>query len=759
MFVGSEMMNVTAAVDHGDGTQTWTVTRGLNGSTAAAHAVGIPVFGGADVELGVLLRGLSVADQDRTTLEELFGALPPDILNATNLGELLSAIASATGITLDDLLLALLGQQDLPWEQLDIGSVNLQTYASPQTLITFTGTLVVNGDGPQDVEANATIPADFAYVPGSSSLGGTPIADPAVSGSSGGQQLKWTLLQVPVGTSSLTFQVEPGIALGTETVSAEAHLRSVGTPNPTVSSDVAVTNTAPSAASIDANNPTTMSPDTLYLGHISAGQTSNFFRLTIAGGQRVSLLLGNLPADYDLIFYDASAAATHLRLSPSGSVIPVSDPAPSLTPAQDSLPPETLQDLPLVAGSRVYDVSANRGLKDEEIDTGTLPAGQYLVQVAGYNGATSDLPYSLRARITNDAAATCPGTHTFQFPTDQAPAFTPPQAPAATVFDTVVLMDPDRLAKTWGAAAVQPVWNALTAFMNAYGKAQLVQVEDNQATRDAYTAWDADPCAVDGANGVVKAIGAQLDALLAQNPNIKFVTVVGSDDQIPMARLRDAARIANERGRAPDFGDAANALASVFSGGFLLTDDVYAQQHPLAVRVAICTCPTCRLVASSTGRTRSPRRSPTSRPRTACSPRRRRASSPATTSQRRRARGRRLPHGGPAQSRHLADQQHVDPRRSREQIARCPERGRVVRPLEADSQHRFGERALRRAEPPPRDRQHEQERVGALQPGRCPGRRHSQRRHDAPGRLAVQHGLSRRAQPPRRDGDGHGTRR
>ena len=581
VFGGSELMNVTAAVDHGDGTQTWTVTRGLNGSTAVAHAVGIPVFGGADVELGVLLSGLSVADQDRTTLEELFGALPPDILNGTNLGELLSAIASATGITLDDLLLALLGQQDLPWEQLDIGSVNLQTYASPQTLITFTGTLVVNGDGPQDIEANATIPADFAYVPGSSSLGGTPVADPAVSSSSGGQQLKWTLLQVPVGTSSLTFQLEPGTALGTETVSAEAHLRSVGTANPTVSSDVAVTNTAPSAASTDSNNPTTMSPDTLYLGHVSAGQTSNFFQLTIAGGQRVSLLLGNLPADYDLILYDASGAAVHLRLSPSGSVIPVSDPAPSLTPAQDSLPTETLQDLPLVAGRRVYDVSANRGLKDEEIDTGTLPAGQYLVQVAGYNGASSDLPYSLRARITNDAAATCPGTHTFQFPTDQAPAFTPP-APSAAV-DTVVLMDPNRLAQTWGAAAVQPVWKALTAFMNAYGKAQLVSVEDNQATRDAYTAWDADPCGVAGANGVVTAIGAQLDALLAQNPNIKFVTVVGGDDQIPMARLRDATRIANERGRAPDFSNAANALASVFSGGFLLTDDVYAQQHPLAV--------------------------------------------------------------------------------------------------------------------------------------------------------------------------------
>jgi hypothetical protein len=133
VYVDAELLNVVATVGNGDGTQTWTVARGVNGSTAVAHPAGDPVFGGVDVQLSVLLAGLSVSQQDATTLDELFGALPPDVLNNTNLGELLSVLAAQTGVTLDDLLLALIGQQDLPWEQLDLGSVNLQSYAPSPT--------------------------------------------------------------------------------------------------------------------------------------------------------------------------------------------------------------------------------------------------------------------------------------------------------------------------------------------------------------------------------------------------------------------------------------------------------------------------------------------------------------------------------------------------------------------------------------------------------------------------------------------------
>ena len=538
----------------------------------------------AAVELGTLLAGISADAQNGTTLGDLLTAIGNDpAVSATTVAQLLQVIANDLGITVEDLLIGLLGNQDLPWEQLDLGSVALQPYAQPlATPVNYTATLVVTDDdnnSVQDVVVTAKIPADFAYVAGSAA----PLPDPEISDSPTGPVLTWTLTGRPAGTSSIAFQLRAGISEGSETVSGEAHLSggNAGTP---VS---ATTTVADTQASSNAANPAPMNADTLYLGHVDAQHTSNFFSLHIAAGQRASILLGNLPADEDLILYDATTVQ-HLRGTPSRSVIPVSDPPPSLTPAQQTLPPETLQDLPLVAGQRVYDVSAQRGFHDEQIDTGTLPAGDYLVQVASYNGSTSNLPYALRARVVSDANASCPRDDTafanrFAFPNDSAPAFTAP-GPTAAV-DTVVLMNPTRLSKTFGAGAVQPMIDALVPFLSAYGKARLVRLDDStdpEGIGAAYDTWDRDPCSVDAANAVVRAIGQRLDALVAANPSLRFVVLAGSDDQIPMGRLRDATRIANERGRASDFA-VRNELTSSLASGFVLTDDVYAQQHPVAV--------------------------------------------------------------------------------------------------------------------------------------------------------------------------------
>ncbi|MDQ1479528.1 MAG: large repetitive protein, partial [Actinomycetota bacterium] len=538
----------------------------------------------AAVELGALLAGLTVDAQNGTTLGELLAAIGSDpSVTATTVAQLLQVIANDLGISVEDLLIGLLGNQDLPWQQLDLGAVALQPYAQPlATPVNYTATLAVTDDGGgslQDVVVTAKIPGDFVYVAGSAA----PLPDPATTDSATGPVLTWTLPGLPAGTSSIAFQLRAGISEGSEAVSGEAHLvgGSAGTP---VS---ATTTVADTQTSSNPANPAPMNADTLYLGHVDAQHTSNFFSLHVAPGQRASLLLGNLPADEDLILYDATTASP-LRGAPSRSVIPVSDPAPSLTPAQQTLPPETLQDLPLVAGRRVYDVSAQRGFTDEQIDTGTLPGGDYLVQVASYNGSTSNLPYALRARVVSDPNASCPRDDTafanrFAFPNDTTPGYTAP-APTGAV-DTVVLMNPTRLTKTFGAGAVQPMLDALSSFLSGYGHAQLVRLDDAtdpEGIGTAYDAWDRDPCSVDAANAVVRAIGHRLDTLVAANPSLRFVVLAGSDNQIPMGRLRDATRIANERGRATDF-PVPNELTSSLANGFVLTDDVYAQQHPIAV--------------------------------------------------------------------------------------------------------------------------------------------------------------------------------
>ena len=61
----------------------------------------------------------------------------------------------------------------------------------------------------------------------------------------------------------------------------------------------------------------------------------------------------------------------------------------------------------------------------------------------------------------------------------------------------------------------------------------------------------------------------RIDALQTANPAIASVVVVGADDQIPMARVQDATRIANERGRAFDYPGQTNQTVSALAGGFI----------------------------------------------------------------------------------------------------------------------------------------------------------------------------------------------
>ncbi len=83
------------------------------------------------VELGTLLNGITADKQNETTLGELLAGITDPAVAATTLAELLAVIANDLGITVEDLLIGLLGNSDLPWEQLDLGAVALQPFAQP----------------------------------------------------------------------------------------------------------------------------------------------------------------------------------------------------------------------------------------------------------------------------------------------------------------------------------------------------------------------------------------------------------------------------------------------------------------------------------------------------------------------------------------------------------------------------------------------------------------------------------------------------
>ena len=79
------------------------------------------------------------------------------------------------------------------------------------------------------------------------------------------------------------------------------------------------------------------------------------------------------------------------------------------TPSDDTLAPDTVQDVPIAPPSYapgVVAVSANRGLADEEIRLPSLQPGQ-CDQISGYNGAHSNKPYSLRMQTTTAVTPEC----------------------------------------------------------------------------------------------------------------------------------------------------------------------------------------------------------------------------------------------------------------------------------------------------------------------------------------------------------------
>ncbi len=345
------------------------------------------------------------------------------------------------------------------------------------------------------------------------------------------------------------------------------------------------------------------------------------------------------------------------------------------------------------------------------------------------------------------AHATTPHSRTGSaFPNDTAPAFTPP-APNGAV-DTVLLMNPTRLAQTFGAGRAQQVIDALGPFMTAYQHAQLVSLDDAPMTA-LYDAWDHDPCSVDAANVIVKAIGQQLDALLAGNPALRFVVRrrcrrPGADG--PRAGRRSHRERAGP-GRRLRRGE---------------RDHVGAQRQLRAHRRRVLAAAPAR-----GGRARSLRSRPASRPA------RRNTGAAGQGADRLHGRARsaalvgdqpgdglRLPEGRRPGGRgrvqqwrpqpHVLDQRHLDPRRPGQGVDGCRPRRRGVEPRESGPRDRLGERALRRAEHPPRDREHESRPVGAVHRRRRRSGGEPRRREDLAGTADVQHRLSLGPEPARR---------
>ena len=337
---------------------------------------------------------------------------------------------------------------------------------------------------------------------------------------------------------------------------------------------------------------TTLDRDTLYLTHVASAGDEDWFAIPVAQGEQLSLILSNLGADFDMALFGPAPA--RLRGLPDGSLVPVADGGRSLL-AEGVVPAvQTLDDVDVVApaGLGLFGLGANRGTTDERIDTTPLAAGTYFVRVTGYQSATSRQPYALRAAVARPQfAAACPAINHGTPPSPLPPLNTA----LPTGITTLFVVDRARLATIYATgASVLAALDAYTTAVNApappggtdpFGGevAGVLDVSAIANVRGANMSRDADPCNPERSNAVVSAIGAAIDGVVTAHPTVSHVVLVGNDDQLPFARIRDATVYSNERDYAVEVGDVSSPLTSALALGFVLSDDPYGDARPIAV--------------------------------------------------------------------------------------------------------------------------------------------------------------------------------
>ncbi len=341
--------------------------------------------------------------------------------------------------------------------------------------------------------------------------------------------------------------------------------------------------------------------DTLGSGHISSAGDIDWFQIPrVRAGTRLTADLSNLPADADLVLYGPAGTASTPSLFParSGAALTLAD-DPGLGIGQDaqSLAVTDLTSLHLDQG---YDdpilgihvpartplsISQHRGTDNEAVGAIAPVDGDYIVQVSGHNTESSVNPYTIRVRgfTPEDPTQCTPRTLTLVAPTATAEALDPGT-------NTVFLTNPSRLAATYGQTAATEV-AAKLADTVGYLRMNLqkgltpavVPVDIYPAVREAYAAWDANPCSVPAANAVTAALTGVLEEVRSAGNDLKYVTLVGGDDILPMGRVPDLARVANESGYADNFLGADNPLSASTAGGYTLSDDPYGDTSPTSL--------------------------------------------------------------------------------------------------------------------------------------------------------------------------------
>ena len=528
----------------------------------------------------------------------------------------IAAAMAASNITINDIVVAVLGAAGLPWELLPIQG--LQPLSATKSPVTYTVSATVDcsvlnpggGATPQPFVFKVQLPDGFFPVESSAQLslnGATPASAGAadVLGATAAAAAKlntysWSLncaASAPATAAVLTFKAYAGLQLGTFTSDAKATsgtftISSTGAPV-TVGQNLEPNN--------DPSTAITIKPDTLVAGHIAFTGDQDFYQVDLSGlprGTKVSAFL-KVPSGTDFDLTVSRPATQSFFTTPVGSTpvgsTPIEDTGIGFSTSGVTLPSETLQDIPVgstpvgstpVGSTPVGSTSTTRGDVNEAaqiITTGEN--GVATIGVSGYNGATSNQPYVLRVQETPPPAlpSTCPA-RSFGFPVSSTDQGTLP-ASVPTTTKTLFILDKQRLTAMYGRTAVSDLMNTLaTITPRAEVAGTVLAVDGNAAVRMAYGNWDASPCTVNLANDVVRSINdvvATYRNSATGLPNLHYIVLIGSDEALPMARTPDPVTLSPEENAAADLAfttnnlTAGNALYSSAAENNILTDGAY----------------------------------------------------------------------------------------------------------------------------------------------------------------------------------------
>jgi alpha-tubulin suppressor-like RCC1 family protein len=481
-------------------------------------------------------------------------------------------------------------------------------------------------DDVDDFQLRVTVPRGFRYQPGSAELGldgaeliGT-VPEPVEAGlpadlGDGGQEptpqrqpltfvFDDTVLECEGGGSpvflELTFRALPFVDLGSFEASLELFVGDAE--DPTASLDGAATYTVLDPYSEGSRD---VEAGHLYLGWLpEGGEVEDEFVVTLDGdatlepGTQVTAILSHLPADYDLRIDGPSSAplrssplrSSPLRSSPLRSS-PIEDEGLSGDPDGQQVQSDDLQDIPTTEDTLT--VSANRGLEPDVVTTVVTAstAGDPLtLRVSSYLGSASDQPYSLQVLVEEPPALNCDPlaldrAATFAGGTEgQLPAG-PGEAGFAADARTLVLYNRQRLEALYSADDLVAIETALEQLEDdPEAEALLFPIDGDAGVRAAYAAWDADPCAPEAANDVVRSILEVTDPYVAALDELRYVTIVGSDDIVPSARIPDLVTLSNQRDYYQElvFGGIDNPLSAAQAMSYVTSDSAYTDLDPIA---------------------------------------------------------------------------------------------------------------------------------------------------------------------------------